>query len=103
MRQFTFICLVAEVNTVHSLARGKHEATKPQLEFRRKLAKQMMTNMIDVHVVPDVVECPAPAFEVRYPKGIVESVHPLLPRGEDRLSPSSGWYMRNEDAGLLLM
>jgi len=55
MRQFTFICLVAEVNTVHSLARGKHEATKPQLEFCRKLAKQMMTNMIDVHVVPEVV------------------------------------------------
>ena len=55
MHQFTFICSVAEVNAVHSLARGKREATKPQLEFCRKLAKQMMTNMIDVHVVPEVV------------------------------------------------
>ncbi len=55
MCQFTFICLVAEVNAVHSLARGKRKATKPQLEFCRKLAKQMLTNTIDVHVVPEIV------------------------------------------------
>ena len=55
MRQFTFICLGEEVNAVHSLARGKCKATKPQLKFRRKLAKQMMTIMINVHVVPEVV------------------------------------------------
>ncbi len=53
--QFTFICSVAEVNAVHSLARGTREATTPQLEFCRKLAKQMMMNMIDVHEVPEIV------------------------------------------------
>jgi hypothetical protein len=33
MRQFTFICSVAEVNAVHSLARGKPKVTKPQLKI----------------------------------------------------------------------
>ena len=55
MRQFTFICAVAEVNAVQSRARGKREPTTPQLQFRRKLAEQMLTNRIGVQVVPEVV------------------------------------------------
>jgi hypothetical protein len=55
MRQFTFICFIAEVNTVQSWARGTCEATMPQLQFCRKLAEQMLTNMINVQVVPEIV------------------------------------------------
>jgi len=54
MRQLTFICSIAEVNAVQSRAQGKGEATTPQLEFRRKLAEQMLTNTIGVEVVPEV-------------------------------------------------
>ena len=55
MRQFTFICAVAEVNAVQSRARGKREPSTPQLQFRRKLAQQMLENTIGVQVVPEVV------------------------------------------------
>jgi hypothetical protein len=55
MQQFTFICSIAEVNAVQSWARGTREATMPQLQLHRKLAKQMLTNMINVQVVPEIV------------------------------------------------
>ena len=51
MRQFTFICSVAEVNACQSLARGRREATLPQLEFRRNLARQLLNNTLDVPAV----------------------------------------------------
>ncbi len=47
MRQFTFLCSVAEVNAVNSRARGKGAVAEPQLEFRRMLARQMMENTLD--------------------------------------------------------
>jgi len=55
MRQFTFICSVAEVNAVQSRDRARGETTMPQLQFRRKLAKQKLTKTIGVQVVPEVV------------------------------------------------
>ena len=55
MRQFTFICSVAEVNAVQSPARAWGETTTPQLQFCQKLAEQMLTNTIGVQVVPEVV------------------------------------------------
>jgi len=45
-RQFTFICSVAESNAVHSRARAWRAPPTPQLEFRRSLAIQLMTNTI---------------------------------------------------------
>jgi hypothetical protein len=57
MRQFTFICSVAEVNAVQSRAQGTPDLTLPQLQFRRKLAQQMLENTIGVvQVVPEVPE-----------------------------------------------
>ena len=55
MRQFIFICSVAEVNAVQSRARARGETTTPQLQFCQKLAEQMLTNTIGVEVVPEVV------------------------------------------------
>ncbi len=55
MRQFTFICAITEVNAVQSRARGTRKSTTPQLQFWKKLAKQMLNNTIDVEVVPEVV------------------------------------------------
>jgi hypothetical protein len=56
MRQFTFMCSVAEVNACHSQARGKREQTMPQLEFRRKLAQELLHNTLDVpQEVPQAV------------------------------------------------
>ena len=56
MRQFTFLCSVAEVNACHSLARGKREQTMPQLEFRRQLAQELLHNTLDVpQVLPQAV------------------------------------------------
>ena len=49
MRQFTFICAVAEVKAYYSQARGRHEATLP-LNFRRKLAQQLLQNTLDAPV-----------------------------------------------------
>jgi hypothetical protein len=54
MRQFTFLCSVAEVNAVHSRARATNETSMPQLNFRRKLAQQMMENTIDMPVIPEL-------------------------------------------------
>jgi hypothetical protein len=54
MRQFTFLCSVAEVNAAHSRARAKSEITMPQLEFRRKLAQQMMENTLNAPPTPEV-------------------------------------------------
>ena len=54
MRQFTFLCSVAEVNAVQSRARAKNETTMPQLDFRRKLAQQMIENNIDAPVIPEL-------------------------------------------------
>ena len=54
MRQFTFICAVAEVNACYSQARGRREATVPQLDFRRKLAQQLLQNTLDVPVIVPV-------------------------------------------------
>ena len=45
-RQFTFICSLAEVNAVNSRARARKATADPQLEFRRKLAMDMMENTI---------------------------------------------------------
>ena len=47
MRQFTFLCGVAEVNACQSQARGRRENPVPQLEFRRKLAEQLLNNTLD--------------------------------------------------------
>jgi hypothetical protein len=55
MQHFTFICSIAEVNAVQSQAWGRGEATMPQLQFCQKLAKQMLTNIINVQVVPEIV------------------------------------------------
>lgn len=57
MRQFTFICSVAEVNAVQSRARGTRDLTLPLLQFCRKLAQQMLENTIGVvQVVPEVAD-----------------------------------------------
>ena len=48
MVAFTLMCSVAEVNACHSLAWAKCEPTTPQLEFRRKLAQQLLHNTLDV-------------------------------------------------------
>jgi hypothetical protein len=72
MRQFTFLCSVAEVNAVQSRARGRNEVTAPQLDFRRKLAQQMMENTIDEPVVPQL-----PAMRTRRPRS---SEHKCLKR-----------------------
>ena len=63
MRQFTFLCSVAEVNAVQSRARGRNKVTAPQLDFHRKLAQQMMENTIDEPVVPQL-----PAIRTRRPR-----------------------------------
>ncbi len=57
MVAFTLMCPVAEVNACHSLARAKREPTTPQLEFRRKLAQQLLHNTLDVpqELAPAVV------------------------------------------------
>ena len=55
MHQSTFICLVAEVNAVQFLDRRKREVTTPQLDFCQKLAEQMLMNMINIQVVPEIV------------------------------------------------
>ena len=44
--QFTFICSVAEANTVISRARAMGETPTPQLKFRRALAMKMLQNNI---------------------------------------------------------
>ena len=54
MRQFTFLCSVAEVNAVQSRARGKNEVAEPQLHFRRELARQMIENTLDDPPTPEV-------------------------------------------------
>ena len=46
-RQFTFICSVVESNAVQCRARARKEPATPQLQFRRALALQMMTNKIE--------------------------------------------------------
>jgi hypothetical protein len=47
--------VATEVNAVQPWAWGSGEATMPQLQFCRKLAKQMLTYMINVQVVPEIV------------------------------------------------
>jgi hypothetical protein len=54
MRQFTFICGVAEVNACYSQARGRCEAPVLQLDFCRKLARQLLLNTLDVPVAVPV-------------------------------------------------
>jgi hypothetical protein len=54
MRQFTFLCSVAEVNAVQSQARGKNEGAEPQLNFRQELARQMIENTLDDPPTPEV-------------------------------------------------
>jgi hypothetical protein len=54
MRQFTFLCLIAEVNAVHSWARARNTILMPQLDFCRVLAQQMMENIIDTPVIPEL-------------------------------------------------
>jgi hypothetical protein len=54
MRQFTFLCSVAEVNVVQSWAWGRNKVTAPQLDFHWKLAQQMMENTFDEPVVPEL-------------------------------------------------
>lgn len=54
MRQFTFLCLIAEVNAIQSWARVKNKTSMPQLDFHQKLAQQMMENTIDMPVIPDL-------------------------------------------------
>ena len=46
-RQFTFLCSIAEVNAGQARARAKKETAMPTLEFRKNLAKLMMTNKLD--------------------------------------------------------
>ena len=46
-RQFTFLCELAESNAANSQARAKKESAQSQLDFRRKLACQMLENKID--------------------------------------------------------
>ncbi|KAL3810770.1 LOW QUALITY PROTEIN: hypothetical protein ACHAXA_001595, partial [Cyclostephanos tholiformis] len=53
MRQFTFLCSVAEVNAVQSRARGKNEVAEPQLHFRQELARQMIENTLDDPPTPE--------------------------------------------------
>ncbi len=48
MRQFTFICSVAEVNAVNSRARARNNTADPQLTFRRNLAWDMLENKIEI-------------------------------------------------------
>ena len=45
-RQFTFICSVAEANSVYSRAHARQGKPTPQLAFRRQLALKMLTNSI---------------------------------------------------------
>ncbi len=54
MRQFTFLCSIAEVNAVMSQARAKNEMMMPRLDFHRKLAQQMTENTIDTPVIPEL-------------------------------------------------
>jgi len=44
IRQFTFLCSIAEVNAINSRARARKENADPLLAFRRKLAMDMMEN-----------------------------------------------------------
>ena len=46
-RQFTFFVSIAEVNANNSQARAKSKPAQPTLEFRKKLAMQMMNNKLD--------------------------------------------------------
>ena len=46
-RQFAFFLSVAEVNAVNSQARARRNAAVPTLEFRKKLARQMMENRLN--------------------------------------------------------
>ncbi len=54
MWQFTFLCLIAEVNVVQSRARGKNEGAEPQLNFHQELARQMIENTLDNPPTPEV-------------------------------------------------
>ncbi len=50
-RQFTFLCLIAEVNAGQARARARKETAMPTLTFQKNLAKLMMTNKLDVEAV----------------------------------------------------
>jgi hypothetical protein len=63
MRQFTFLCLVAEVNVVHSRAQAKGKIMMPQLKFCRKLTQQLMENTLDAP--PTTVVAPVPIRRVQ--------------------------------------
>jgi hypothetical protein len=54
MRQFTFLCSVAEVNAVQSRARGKNKVAEPKLHFRQELARQMIEKTLDDPPTPEV-------------------------------------------------
>ena len=54
MRQFTFLCSVAEVNAVQSRARGKNKVAEPQIDFCQELARQMIENTLDDPPTPEV-------------------------------------------------
>ncbi len=65
MRQFTFLCSVAEVNAVQSRACAMNEMSMAQLGFCWKLAQQMMENTIDMLVIPDL-----PPMRIRKPTNV---------------------------------
>jgi len=54
MRQFTFLCSVAEVNAVQSRARAKNKNAEPQLDFRQQMAQQMIENTLDDPPTPEI-------------------------------------------------
>ena len=56
MHQFTFLCLVSEVNAV--LVPVKNKITMPQLKFCLKLAQQMMEKTLDAPSTPVVAPVP---------------------------------------------
>lgn len=45
--QFTFFLSIAEVNANNSQARARGKPAQPTLEFRKKLARQMMNNKLE--------------------------------------------------------
>ncbi|KAL7473681.1 hypothetical protein ACHAXS_014180 [Conticribra weissflogii] len=50
IRQFTFLCSIAEVNAINSRARSRKENADPLLPFRRKLAVDLMKNQIGINM-----------------------------------------------------
>ena len=96
MRQFTFICAVAEVNACYLQARGQRKAPVPQLDFCRKLTQQLLLNTLDAPVVVPVARVAN--------RRCSNTVHALRKRGknEGKWQPAQHCFRKIQTVYLVL-